>query len=197
VLDFRGVYLPTPSDSAGTWLYLRVHGDVERTRQALLERLRKVDPDLTITTLRAMAGVQTYTLRFLFSVVSILAGLALLLTVSGLFSVLSYVVEQRAKEIGVRVALGATTRNVVGFVLAQSIRPVAIGLLAGGGLAVALAIVLMATPAASEIGGTVAVFDPFAYVASVLVIVTACLLATSVPALRAARIDPIFTLRKD
>jgi predicted permease len=197
VLDFRGVYLPTRSDSAGTWLYLRLHGDVEQTRQALLGRLRKVDPDLTITTLRAIAGVQTYTLRLLFWVAVTLGALALLLTVSGLFSVLSYVVEQRAKEIGVRVALGATTRNVVGFVLAQSLRPVGIGLLAGGGLAVALAIVLMATPAASEIGGTVAVFDPLTYVASVLVIVTACLLATSVPALRAARIDPIFTLRND
>ena len=126
-----------------------------------------------------------------------MAGLALALTVSGLFSVLSYVVEQRAKEIGVRMALGATTRNVAGLVLSQSLRPVGIGLAAGGGLAAALAIVLMATPAASEIGGIVHVFDPVAYAASLLVIVTACVLAASVPALRAARIDPIATLRKD
>ena len=119
------------------------------------------------------------------------------MTVSGLFSVLSYVVEQQAKEIGVRMALGATTRNVVGLVLSQSLRPVGIGLVAGGGLAAALAIVLMATPAASEIGDIVHVFDPVAYAASLLVIVTSCVLAASVPALRAARIDPIATLRKD
>ena len=69
--------------------------------------------------------------------------------------------------------------------------------MAGGGLAAAVAIVLMSSPAASEIGGVVDVLDPVAYAASVLVIATACLLAVSVPALRAARIDPIATLRKD
>jgi ABC-type antimicrobial peptide transport system permease subunit len=94
-------------------------------------------------------------------------------------------------------ALGATTRNVVKLVLSQSLRPVGIGLAAGGGLAAAVAIVLMATPAASEIGGLVDVFDPAAYAASLLIIVTSCVLAVSVPALRAARIDPIANLRKD
>jgi ABC-type antimicrobial peptide transport system permease subunit len=55
----------------------------------------------------------------------------------------------------------------------------------------------MGTPAASEIGNTVRVFDPVAYALSVLVVVTACVLAASVPALRAARLDPIATLRQD
>ena len=67
----------------------------------------------------------------------------------------------------------------------------------GGGLAATLAIALMATPAASQIGGMVHVFDPVAYAASLLCIVTACLLAASIPALRAARIDPMTTLRED
>jgi ABC-type lipoprotein release transport system permease subunit len=91
-----------------------------------------------------------------------LGGLALVLTVSGLFSVLSYLVEQQAKEIGVRIALGAATTNVVRLVLSQSLRPVAIGLAAGGRLAVAMTIILMSTPAASEIGGVVDVLDPVA-----------------------------------
>ena len=103
-------------------------------------------------TLRTMAGMQTYMLQIAFWVAVVLGGLALVLTVSGLFSVLSYVVEQQAKEIGVRMALGATTRNVARLVLSQSLRPVGIGLAAGGGLAAAVAIVLMATPVASEIG---------------------------------------------
>ena len=120
-----------------------------------------------------------------------------MLTVSGLFSVLSYVVEQRAKDIGVRMALGATTRNVVGLMLSQTLRPVGIGLVAGGGLAAALAIVLTTTPVASLIAGIVYVFDPVAYAASLLVIVTSCVLAASVPAFRAARLDPIATLRMD
>jgi len=94
-------------------------------------------------------------------------------------------------------ALGATTRSVAGLVLSQSLRPVGIGLVAGAGLAAAAAIVLMATPAASEIGNTVRVFDPVAYAASMLVIVTACVLAASVPAVCACRLDPIATLRQD
>jgi hypothetical protein len=195
---FRGVYLPTEPESPGTWLMLRVRGTPEQARLALLERLTSIDPALgNIITLRTMAGMQAYVLQIAFAVAVVLGGLALVLTVSGLFSVLSYLVEQQAKEIGVRMALGATTRNVAGLVLSQSIRPVGIGLAAGGGLAAAVAIVLMATPAASEIGGVVDVFDPVAYAASLVVIVTSCVLAVSVPTLRAARIDPIATLRED
>ena len=195
---FRGVYLPTGPESPGTSLTLRVRGDLEQSRQALLERLTSIDPGLgAINTLRSIAGMQTSVLRIGFWVTVVLGGLALVLTVSGLFSVLSYVVEQRAKDIGVRMALGATTRNVVGLVLSQSLRPVGIGLIAGGGLAAALAIVLIATPLASLVGGIVHVFDPVAYATSLLVIVTSCVLAASVPAFRAARVDPIATLKID
>jgi ABC-type antimicrobial peptide transport system permease subunit len=190
--------VPAGPEQPGMSLTLRVRGDLEQTRQALLEDLAKVDPGLgQINSMRTLAGMQAYILRIAFWVAVVLGGLALALTVSGLFSVLSYVVEQRAREIGLRMALGATTSNVAGLVLSQSLRPVSIGLAAGGGLAAALAIVLMATPAASEIGRLVHVFDPVAYAASLLVIVTSCVLAASVPALRAAHIDPIATLRKD
>ena len=193
-----GVYVPTTAETPGTSLTLRVRGDPEQARQALIERLTRVDPGLgQINTMRTIAGMQTYILQIAFGVTVVLGGLALALTLSGLFSVLSYVVEQRAKEIGVRMALGATTKNVVGLVLRQSVGPVGLGLTAGGGLAAALAILLMASPAASEIGSVVHVFDPVAYAASLLIIATTCLLAASIPALRAARIDPIATLRKD
>jgi ABC-type antimicrobial peptide transport system permease subunit len=122
--------------------------------------------------------------------------LALVLTVSGLFSVLSYVVEQRAMEIGVRMALGATTRHVVKGVLLESLRPVGLGLAAGVGLAVAVAIVLLSTSLAAEIGDTVNVADPVAYAVSLMVILASCVLAATMPARRAARIDPIATLRQ-
>jgi hypothetical protein len=193
----NGAYLPTSPESPGIWLYARVHGDPDQVRLALLERLSWVDPGLEILTLRSMARTQTYLLGFAFWVALFLGGLGLLLTVTGLFSVLSYIVEQQAKEIGVRLALGATTQNIMSLVLSQSLRPVGIGLAAGGGLALALAIVLMATPAAAEIGDLVHVLDPVAYVAGVLVIAAACLLGVIVPALRAARIDPIATLRQE
>jgi predicted permease len=193
----RGAYTFRPLPRArGRRLYLRVRGNAEQACQALLERLTSIDPALIIITLRTMAGMRPYMLQIGFWLSVVLGGLALVLTVSGLFSVLSYVVEQQAKDIGVRMALGATTRNVASLVLSQSIRPVGVGLAAGAGLAAAVAIVLMATPAASEIRG-LDVLGPVPYAASLLVIVTSCVLAVSVPALRAARIDPIATLRKD
>jgi len=193
-----GVYVPTSPENAGTGLTLRVRGEPEQARQALLESLMTVDPGLgEINTMRTIAGAQAYILQILFWITIVLGGLALALTLSGLFSVLSYVVEQRVKEIGVRMALGATTRHVAGLVLSQSVRPVSIGLTAGSALAVALAIVLTTLDESSVIGNIVPVFDPGAYAGSVLIIATACLVAMSLPAMRAARIDPIATLRMD
>ena len=198
LLSFSGVYLPVSLQDPGTALLLRVRGDPGQARLALLDRLTQVDPalDHEVQTLRTVAGMGAYILQIAFWVTLLLGGLALALTVSGLFSVLSYLVEQRAKEIGVRMALGATTRTIAVLVLSQSARPVGYGLLAGGGLAAGLAIVLIST-LGSEIGDTVRVFDPLAYAASLLVIVIACVLGASVPALRAARVDPIATLRND
>ena len=193
------VYLPVDLQTPGTSLTLRVRGDPGQARLALLDRLTRVDPalDHEVQTMRTVAGMGAYILQIASWVTLVLGGLALLLTVSGLFSVLSYLVEQRAKEIGVRMALGATTKSIAVLVLSQSVRPVVFGLLVGGGLAAGFAIALMSTPAASEIGNTVRVFDPMAYAASLLVIVTSCVVAASVPALRAARVDPIATLRND
>jgi predicted permease len=196
---FSGVYLPAGLQDAGTSLTLRVRGDPEQVRLALLDRLTRIDPalDVGVRTLRTMAGMGIYLLRVAFWSTFVLGALALALTVSGLFSVLSYLVAQRVKEFGVRVALGATTRDIMATVLSQSVRPVVVGLVTGGGLAAALATVLISTPIALAIGDTIRVLDPLAYAASVLVIITACVLAASVPALRAARVDPIETLRND
>jgi putative ABC transport system permease protein len=82
-------------------------------------------------------------------------------------------------------------------VLAQSIRPVAVGLFVGGGAAAGLAALLLATPDGAIIGGIVHVFDPVAYGVSLLVIITACLAAASIPATRAGRLDPMQALRQD
>jgi ABC-type lipoprotein release transport system permease subunit len=147
--------------------------------------------------MRTLASLETSFLRIAFWVSLVLGGLALLLTVSGLFSVLSYLVEQRTSEIGVRVALGASPQKVTQLILAQTTRPVGYGLLAGVGLAASLATTLIAIPAAAPIIEIVRVTDPVAYVASLLEIVVACLLAAWMPAKRAAHLDPIQTLRQE
>jgi hypothetical protein len=193
-----GVYVPISTEAAGTSLALRGRGDPDLVREQLIERLTKIDPAMGgITTMKTIAGVAVYMLQVAFWITAILGALALTLTMTGLFSVLSYVVAQQAKEIGVRMALGASTRDITRLVLSQSSRPVGAGLLLGGLLAGSGATALLATPAAAGIGEMVRIRDPLAYGASLLCILIACLLAASIPALRAARIDPMATLKQD
>ncbi|HET7618641.1 MAG TPA: ABC transporter permease [Vicinamibacterales bacterium] len=193
-----GVFLPTAPDVAKTSIVARVQGEPGLARQALLDRLTRIDPNMgQIITLRTVARLETMFLQIAFTVSLILGGLALLLTVSGLFSVLSYLVEQRRREIGVRMALGASAQAVVRLMLAQTTKPVTAGLIAGAALAAALATVVLATPAGALISPIVHVTDPVAYLSSLGVIVAACLLAAWIPAARAARLDPMRTLRQD
>jgi predicted permease len=191
------VYLPANTAMPKTALIARVHGDPDVARQRLLSRLVAIDATKAeVVTLLSVIRMQTYFLGIAFWLTVSLGGLALALTVSGLFSVLSYLVAQRAREIGVRIALGATTRDVTRLVLSQSVRPVGVGLIVGGGSAAALSAVLLATSAA-PLGQIVHVLDPVAYGASLLVILAACLAAASIPAARAARLDPTWTLRQE
>ena len=193
-----GVFLPTTRDAPKTSLVARIHGDADLARQTLLERLTRIDPNMgKIITLRTVARIEALLLTIAFRVSVILGGLALLLTVSGLFSVLSYLVEQRTREIGVRIALGASSQRVTQLIFAQTTRPVVFGLLAGAGLAASLAKLLLATDAGAMISEIVRVTDPVAYLSSLLVIVVACLLAAWIPASRAARVDPMKALRQE
>ena len=146
--------------------------------------------------MRSIAGTEAFFLETAFWVSLVLGGLALLLTVSGLFSVLSYMVEQRTREIGLRMALGASPRAVTQLVLGQTARPVAAGLIAGAALAAALATAVLATPFGALILQIVHVTDPVAYLTSLSLIVAVCLLAAWIPAARAAKVDPMRTLRQ-
>jgi predicted permease len=192
------IYMPTNADAPATVLTLHVRGDAERARHALVDRMAAIDPNMAeVSTLQIIASAEVYLLGVPFWLTVILGGLALALTLSGLFGVLSYLVEQRTREIGVRMALGATRRSVAALVIAQSARPVVVGLLVGGSLTAGLAALLLATPAAEQIGSTVRLFDPIAYAAGAITIVAACACAALVPALRATRIDPVSALRQD
>jgi predicted permease len=201
-------YVPVGLDTAGTSLTLRVRGDPGQAREHLTRALTSIDPTMGhIETTKAVARTKAYVLWIAFWTTVLLGALALGLAASGLVGVLSYVVAQRTREIGVRKALGATTGDVVRLVLTQSARPVVMGLVVGGGLAILLARVLMATPLAAisaplgatalQLNDIVRVFDPVAYAASLLCIIAACLPAALVPAIHAARVDPLQSLREE
>ena len=192
------VYVPIDAETAGTSLIVRVHGDPELTRRGLLDRVAAIDPNMAqVITLRTFAGMEMYFLRIGFWLTLALGALALALTLSGLFSVLSYLVEQRSREIGVRLALGATHRSICLLVLSQMARPVGLGLLLGAATSATLGIALLSTSAATQIAASVHLFDPLAYATSLTFILIACTTAALLPALRASRIDPVTTLRRD
>lgn len=192
-----GVFLPTALDVAKTSIVARVQGDPNLARQALLDRLSRIDPNTgSIIAMRSVARTEAFFLQTALWVSLVLGGLALVLTVSGLFSVLSYLVAQRTREIAVRMALGASPRAVARSVLGQTTRPVVAGLIAGAALAAALATAVLATPFGALISQIVHVTDPVAYLLSLGVIVAVCLLAAWIPAARAAKVDPMRSLRQ-
>ena len=117
--------------------------------------------------------------------------LALLLTLSGIYGVLSYVISQRTKEIGIRMALGATSRSVTGLVLRQSMKLAAAGALAGGLLAMGMSRLLASALVMID------TFDGAAYMGGVGLVLATCAAAAYFPSRRASRIDPLTTLRHD
>jgi putative ABC transport system permease protein len=123
-------------------------------------------------------------------VASLLGLIALLLTISGIYGVMSYLVSQRTKEIGIRLALGATRLGIVRHVLEQSAKVVLIGSAVGLLVAAALSRVIRASvlPVA---------FDPLVFGIALLFVGFAAAAASVIPARRALRIDPARTLRAE
>jgi ABC-type antimicrobial peptide transport system permease subunit len=129
--------------------------------------------------------------RIVASLTAIFAGLALLLSAIGLYSVLAYAVSQRTPEIGIRMALGAQPGQVVGLVLRGGLRLVAVGLVVG----------IVAAAAAARLIRTllfdVQPLDPLIYTAVAVLFTVVATLACLVPSVRASRIDPLVALRAD
>jgi ABC-type antimicrobial peptide transport system permease subunit len=121
----------------------------------------------------------------------IFAGVALLLAAVGIYGAVAYTVEQRTGEIGVRMALGAQTMDVLRLVVTQGMKPVIIGLAAG--LVAALALGRLLTSQLYQISA----HNPLVLTATVLILGAAALFACLLPARRAALIDPIQALRTE
>jgi hypothetical protein len=152
-------------------------------RQAVLG----VDPRLpvfAVATLDEIRAAAVATTRFNMLLLTALGGIGLLLAAVGIYGVISWFVSQRTQEIGLRMALGATEGRVLALVARQAMRPVLVGL--GVGLVGALA----ATRALGSLLFGVTASDPATFAGVLIVLAAAALLASWLPARRAARVEP-------
>jgi putative ABC transport system permease protein len=140
----------------------------------------------TLDQLRAESMAQT---SFMLVMLAIAAGVALLLGVVGIYGVISYVATQRTREIGIRIALGAASRDVTGLFLRQGL------LLAVAGIIVGVVASAGLTRVMSALLFGVSAMDPLTYVAVAVGLAATALLASYIPASRAARVDPAIALR--
>src|SRR6266508_1632319 len=173
---------------------VRTNLKLDAATKAVQSAVSKVNPGLAIAVPQMMDAVVAQALgqaRLMMWLLGIFAGVALLLASIGIYGAVAYSVEQRTGEIGVRMALGAQTADVLRLVVRQGMRPVIFGLVVGLAAVLALGRLI-----ASQLYQTSA-FNPFLLGAATIVLAVAALLACLLPARRATRIDPIQALRSE
>jgi len=190
----KQVYLPMrQSPSAGMALVARTEGDPTALAMTLQRAIWEVDPQQPIyelSTADQLVARAVFLPRLSATLLALFALAALLLAVLGIYGVLSYSVNERTKEIGLRLALGANASDTVRLVLRRSVTLVA----AGG--AVGLVASLLLTRSLSGILYGVGPFDLPSFAAAVTALLVAGVLASALPAWRTTRVDPLVTLRE-
>jgi predicted permease len=190
-LDAPVVYYPTSIDAPAAYILTKVSGVSEVTMRSIDRELARLAPDAVadIHTLEGLRVASIYPFRAAYWVAGVLGAIALALTLSGVYGVLSYVVAQRRKELGIRIALGATASRLAGLVLGQSVQLCAIGLALGTALAAGVARVFAANLLRLQ------TFQPEAFVGAALLVMLSSVAAAYVPSRRAAQSDPMDALR--
>jgi putative ABC transport system permease protein len=161
-------------------------------QKAIEDAVRAIDPRIPLPTLQPMAAIVGASLavqRFQTTLLALFAGTALVLTAIGIFGVVSYGVQQRVREIGVRVALGATSGEVLRLIVGRSLKFVVGGAVIG--VAGALALTRFMSSFLYEVTAT----DPLTFALAVATLLGVAFVASYVPARRATRIDPVRALR--
>jgi predicted permease len=164
------------------------------TSAAVGDVLSRVDPAQPVSRVLPLQDVLATSLaarKFPLQLLGVFAGLALLLSAVGIYGVTAYAVAQRTREIGVRMAVGASAGTVVRMVLASALQTVVVGLAIGSVAALAAARLI-----ASQLYG-ISARDPVTFVTIAGILVAVALAASGIPALRAARIDPMSALRAE
>jgi len=187
------VFYPTTADAAGSRILARVSGTLGQGRITIEHDVDAVAPNAIVEmhSLDDYLAVQRWPFR-IFSVVSSAIGvIALVLTLIGIYGLLSYVVAQRTREIGIRMALGAGVRTVVVQVMRPSMRYALVGIVAGGVLALGVSKLF------ASVLVIVNTLDPAGYVFGAATVLLVCLAAAWAPSRRAAHVNPLEALRQE
>jgi putative ABC transport system permease protein len=192
----NSIYIPyenTFDHSSLAWL-VRSNSGVASPGEALRRRILQIDPNVAvsdITTLRKIVDESVWQERFFATLLALFAALAMVMATVGLYGVMAYTVSRRTHELGIRMALGASAREIRAMVLLQS------GRLVGAGLAIGIAASVFATRLLAKQLYGVRPTDPQTFLAVAALLVAAALLASYLPARRATRVDPILALREE
>jgi len=191
------VYVPFAQGSEGAttmYLVVRSHTDPAGLSAAIRDRIRQVDPDVPASSIQTMEDRVSASLaqpRLRAIVLGTFAGLALLLAGVGTYGVMSYAARQRTREIGIRMAIGASSRAILKLLLGRGAVMVAAGIAAG--LLCALAL----TRALRTLLFGVSTSDPLVFVGVTILLASVAMVAAWVPARRATRLEPVAALREE
>jgi putative ABC transport system permease protein len=187
------IYIPHAQEPFGVLgVTVKASGDAGNVRKQAEQIVRSLDSAIAVRDLKQMDDYLADArgpMRFNLILIGIFSAIALVLASVGLYGVMAYSVTQRSHELGIRMALGATPRDVLRLILGQGARLTIVG--AGFGL---LAAFLMTRALATLLFG-VSATDPLTFAVVVVVLVTVALAACYIPARRASRVDPMIALR--
>jgi predicted permease len=192
--DFQG-YMPYRQGGwSSTFIVVRTAGEPESATGPVLAALKAMDPQLPAYRILTMEASirQSYWQQALYGkMFAAFAAIALVLAAVGVYGVISYAVSQRSQEIGVRVALGAQRGDVLRLIVGNG------AALGGAGIVIGLGGSLVVTRFLRSMLFGVSPFDPLSFVGVAVVLGSVALLASYIPARRAARVDPVDALRSD
>jgi putative ABC transport system permease protein len=194
-LSMAAVYDPFyQMPSTNMTLTIRTSGVPTDVGNSVTNVIRSIDPELSILNISTMEDMTALSLaqrRFTMLLLVAFAALALVLAAVGIYSVLSYAVRQRMREIGIRMALGAQIRDVIRMVVVQGMTPAMVGVVIGAVASLALGRVL-----ASIIYG-VGARDTVTFISVSILLLGVALFASAFPAYRATQVQPVRTLREE
>ncbi|HWN45622.1 MAG TPA: ABC transporter permease [Thermoanaerobaculia bacterium] len=191
--DRTHMYVPYAQDTwAAMNLVLHTQGEPLGVAGHVRRVVWGVDRDQPVAEVRTMEDIRAGSvgqLRFVMVLLGVFAVVSLVLAAIGIYGVISYATGQRTHEIGVRMALGAQKRDVLGLIVGQGLRPIILGLALG--LAGAYALAQVVSRLLVDVDGA----DPVTFAGIAAVMMLAGLLASYLPARRASRLDPLIALR--